>query len=211
MPILTARLGELLIIADQNASTLRSDRLRHYAVAAFGAEHPVLEERCLLLDGVAMLVRDELARKGMARLGAATVTRAYWPEWTEALAWVEHKRAPIVFAVAELRGGGWWCAHGRADKLSDFVTNQPLERLLCVNLAQIKIDMDTRAAKAGFDLSDGTYCLPPDHPVLVEWLKEYRDRRAALQRKFDPMRGKAPSPPSVAQRRVLQELTCSIH
>jgi hypothetical protein len=212
MPILTARLGELLTITGLNASTLRSDRLRKSSVAAFGTDHPVLDERCLLLDGVAMLVRDALNAKGMARRAAAMVTRQYWPEWMEALAWVEDRKQPVVFAAAELEGNaGWWAGLGRADKLADFVAKQKLQRLLCVNMARIKIEMDTRAAKAGFVTSGGRYCLPPDDPTFVQWAKEFRAWRDAAQRLFDPLHAKSPPRPSATQRRDIEAISCSIH
>jgi hypothetical protein len=212
MGILTARLGELLTIAGLNAATLRSDRLRGIAVAAFGSERPVLEERCLLLDGVAWLIRDDLNERGMPHRGAATVTRAFWPEWAEAVARVEHRREPIVFAVAEREEGAWWCGNGRADKLADFVASQPpLKRLLCVNLADILDGMNKRAAKAGFDLSNGSYCLPPDDSTFVRWLKEFRAKRAAMQKLFDPLHAKVPPRPNAAQRAAIEALSCSLH
>ena len=134
--------------------------------------------------------------------------RGFWPEWATALARVEHNREPYVFAVAEREDGAWWCGASRAETLAAFVTEQsPLRQLACVNVPQIKIDIDTRAAKARIDLRSGNYILPPDHPTLVEWLAEFRARRDAAQRKFDPLRAKAPPRPTAAQRRVIEGLT----
>src|SRR5438034_11783319 len=66
--------------------------------------------RWLLIDGVAMLIRDDLVRSGMSMRGAAMMTRAFWPEWTIALARIEHRDEPWLFTAAELSDGKWWCA-----------------------------------------------------------------------------------------------------
>src|SRR5262249_35689504 len=163
MPILTVTLGELCTLTGTLPATLRSDRLRKQAVAAFGAEHPVLEARVLLADGIAWGVRDELNRAGLQRRAATNIARGFWPEWAEALSWVEHGRRPIVFTAAEREDGAWRCGSGRADELPKFVAEQsPLRRLFCVNIAQLVVDMQQRAAKARLDLSTGNFILPPD-------------------------------------------------
>ncbi len=122
---------------------------------------------------------------------------------------------PIVFAVAERDDGAWWCGNARADKLADFVTEQskqsPLKRLFVVNLARILDDMHKRAAKAGLDLTTGSVILPPDDPQLVEWLREFRARRDAVQRQFDPLHAKAPPRPSAAMRAQIEAMSCSLH
>ena len=212
MPILTASVAELCVVTGTVPATLRSDRLRGQAVAAFGAEHPVLDARALLLDGVAWGVRDELNRAGMARRAAANITRGFWPEWAEALAWVEHRRQPYIFSAAEFEAGPWWCGCGRADKLADFVASQPpLKRLFTTNLAQLMLDMQARAGKAGLDLSEGSFILPPDDATFVQWLAEFRAHRAAVQKKFDPLHAKLPPVPSAAFRRSVEAVSCSLH
>ncbi len=162
-----------------------------------------------------MLVRDRLNDAGMVRRAAASITLAFWPEWTEALAYVGHPRLPIVFAVAERDDGAWWCGNGRADQLADFVAEQskqsPLKRLHVVTVARILDDMHKRAAKAGLDLSAGSVILPPDDPQLVEWLREFRAPRDAAQRKFDPLHAKPPPRPSTAMRAQIEALSCSLH
>jgi hypothetical protein len=212
MPILTAQLGELLPICALNGATLRSDRLRKASVAAFGAEHPVLEERCLLIDGVAMLVRDDLNRSGMVRRGAAMVARAFFDRWIEAVSRIEHRGEAVLFAVAEQTENVWWCASGLADQLPKFLANRPpLRRLFVVNIAEIMLNIRARAEQAGFDLSGGSFFQPPDDKLYLEWMREFSERRAAVQAQFDPLHMKPPRHPSAQQRRVIEGMTCRIH
>jgi hypothetical protein len=91
MPLLTAGLQEILVLTGTSHTTLRSQRRRGTAVAAFGTSEPLLDTRWLLIDGLAMLIRDDLARSGMSMQGATMMTRAFWPEWTMALAHIEHR------------------------------------------------------------------------------------------------------------------------
>jgi hypothetical protein len=97
MPLLTAGLQEMPVLTATSHTTLRSQRHRGTAVAAFGTTQPLLDKRWLLIDGVAMLVRDDLVRSGMFMQGAAMTTRAFWPEWTIALAHIEHRDEPWLF------------------------------------------------------------------------------------------------------------------
>jgi hypothetical protein len=211
MPILTATLDQILVLTDTNAATLRGDRLRGNAVAAFGCERPLLDQRWLLVDGVAMLVRDDLS-KSMLRKGAANVTRAFWDKWAMALSRVEHERKAYVFSVAEQQDGPWWCGLGPANELADFVKTQPpLRKLIVVNLAQILLDMQRRATKAKLDISFGSVVPPPDDPSFVRWLEEFAKRREALQQKYDPLHAKPPKPPSVEQRRAIELMSCSLN
>jgi hypothetical protein len=209
MPILTATIGELCKLTDTVPASLRGDRFQGRACAAFGAEHPILEARVLLADGIAWGVRDDLNRSGLLRRAAANITRAFWPEWAEALSRIEHRGEPIVFSVAERRDDGvWWCGSGRADQLPDFVRAQPpLRRLFCVNVAQIMLDMTKRAERLNFDLSNGTFILPPDDPTFVSWMQEFRAKRDAVQKKFDPLHAKAP-PLTIAMRKSVEAATC---
>jgi hypothetical protein len=66
MPLLTAGLQEILVLTGTSHTTLRSQRRRGTAVAAFGTSEPLLDTRWLLIDGLAMLIRDDLTRSGMA-------------------------------------------------------------------------------------------------------------------------------------------------
>jgi hypothetical protein len=219
MAILTCSQRELLQLTDISSLVYRQDKFRGQGVAAFGCEAPVLENRPLVLDAVACLVRDSLADQ-LPRTGeqhrnrAAAFTRNFWPEWAEAVAWVEHHRQPIVFALAEREDGQWWVAPGRADTLADYVRDEwkksPLRTLVCVNVADILDNIDKRAAKHGLDLRTGSVILPPDDPNLVAWLAEFRQWRDAIK-KFDPLHPKWPPRPNAAQRRAIEAISCTLH
>jgi hypothetical protein len=211
LPILQARQNELLVMTGTNASSLRSDRLRKVSAAAFGAERPVLVDRCLLIDGVALLICDDLRRSGMARRAAAMVVRGFFDKWIEAVARIEHRDEAVLFAVAEQSPGVWWCAAGLADQLPGFIRSNPPRRLFVVNIAMIMLDMKKRAAKAGFDLSGGSFFLPPDHELYLQWTDEFRERREAAQAQFDPLHMKPPRPLSAPQRRTVETASCRIN
>jgi hypothetical protein len=215
MPILTGSLQEIRALTGVNHATLRSQRLRGTAVAAFGMIQPLLDSRWLLVDGLAMLIRDNLARSGMPMHGAVMTTRAFWPEWTEALAHVEHRGQAWLFTVAEISDGKWWCARGPATGLPKLIQRMRLEdvprRLYNVNIPKILLDMQTRAQKAGLDLSGGSVSLPPDHKLLLEWMEEFRRNRKAAQEKFDPLHMKEPPPPSARYRKAIEAAAWAIH
>jgi hypothetical protein len=194
-----------------NHGTLRADRARGHACAAFGVAEPLLPDRCLLLDGLAWLIRDDLTDAAMNRRAAATMVMAFWPEWMTAAARLEHRREAVVFAAAEQEGNIWWCGSGLANQLRDFVSTGPLlRRLFVVNVAQLMADMERRAMEAGLDLSAGSFTLPPDDPVFVAWVAEFKSWRDAQQRKFDPLHAKPPPSPSARRRREIEALTCDL-
>jgi hypothetical protein len=209
--ILTCTQRDLLILGDNTAIQLRQDRFRHQNVAAFGTAEPLLADRCLVVDAVAMCVRDALNRsqlKGIAPMGrraAAMITLNFWPEWMEAFAEVEHAHQPIVFVVAAREDGVWWCGKGRADKLAPFVAEQseqsPVQQLFAVNLERIRENIFKRATKAGIDLSAGRITLPPNDPMFVEWANEFKDERKP---KFDPYRAKEPRRVSAKRRAAIE-------
>jgi hypothetical protein len=209
--ILTARLPQLLVLTGVNAASLRTDRLRKLSVAAFGAAEPILLDRYLLVDGVAWRVRDELAGQGMVRRAAAMITRAFFDKWIEAVARIEHRCEPVVFAVAEQSAGVWWCGTGNADGLADYVrTQSPLRRLFVVNVEQILAGMKHRGERADFDLR-GNFFLPPDHPLFTEWIAEFAARRTAVPERFDPLHMRPPRAPDARQRRAIEDTTCGIY
>jgi hypothetical protein len=91
-------------------------------------------------------------------------------------------------------------------------------------------DMRSRADKAGFDLSGGSFFLPPDHELYLQWTNEFRERRDAAQKQFDPLHMKPPGalsvavqtrfdphhmkpplPLSVPQRRTIETASCRIN
>jgi hypothetical protein len=211
MPILHAQLNELLVMTGTNASSLRSDRLRKVSAAAFGAERPVLEDRSLLIDGVAMMICEDLRRSGMGRRAAAMVVRGFFDKWIEAVARIEHRDEAVLFAVGEQAPGVWWCGVGLADQLPGYLRSNPPRRIFIVNVAAIMLHMRERAEKAGFDLTGGSFFLPPDHPLYQEWIKEFAERRDAAQAQFDPLHMKAPRPLSAPQRRVIETSSCRIN
>jgi hypothetical protein len=209
MAILTLTHRDLLALTNTSPTQYRQDRFRNQSVAAFGAAEPVLKDRPLLVDAMAMMIRDDLARS-IPRRAAATTVRAFWDKWIEAVARVEHRREPVLFAVAEQSEGVWWCATGPAEQLPAFVANQlPLRRLVVVNVAELMLELQNRADKLGFDLSPGDLFLAPDHPHFIRWVTEFREQREALQRKFDPLHGGTALPrPSARQRKALEALAC---
>ena len=211
--ILTCTQRDLLVLSDTPGTRLRQDRFHHQNVAAFGCAEPLLADRCLVLDAVAICVRDALNRsqlKGIAPMGrraAAMVTLNFWCEWMTAFALVEHKRQPYVFAVAA-REDGWWCGLGRADELAKFVAEQskqsPVRQLFAVNLERIRLDIHERAKKAGIDLSTGSITVPPNDPAFVQWAQEFKDERRPT---FDPYRAKAPRRPSAERRAAIEAIS----
>ena len=73
------------------------------------------------------------------------------------------------------------------------------------------LDMKKRAAKAGFDLSGGSFFLPPDHELYLQWTDQFRERREAAQAQFDPLHMKPPRPLSAPQRRTVETASCRIN
>jgi len=151
-----------------------------------------------------MLIRDDLARSGMSMQGATMMTRAFWPEWTMALAHIEHRDEPWLFTTAELSDGKWWCASGLAKQLPEFIEGMPLEKVP----RRPFNDMEARAEKIGLDLSRGSFSLPPDHELVVSWMEEFRQWRRKSQEHFDPLHMKEPRPPSAKQRKAIEAMTC---
>jgi hypothetical protein len=208
--ILTATVGQLERLTGIKPVNRRIDRSRGHAVAAFGVRQPLLDTRCLLLDGVAWLVRDELA-KSMPRTAAANLTLLHWPEWTEAFARAEHRGDAVLFAAGEQVAGPWWCGSGPAEDLPGFIASQPpLRRLAITNIAQLLIDMRERAARHGFDLSTGSITLPPDDERWLEMAAEWRAWRAAnLAALSNPSRLESRLPrPSERYIKLLEGLSC---
>ena len=72
MAILTCTLRELLVLTDTSEVHYRQDKFRQQGVAAFGCDAPVLEDRPLLLDVVAVCIRDQLSNSVAASLPQAT-------------------------------------------------------------------------------------------------------------------------------------------
>jgi hypothetical protein len=211
VPILTAKLHELLVMTGTSDNNLRTDRLRGYATAAFGAERPVMDDRCLLIDGVAILIAADLRRSGMSRGPAAMITRGFFDKWIECVSRIEHREEDVLFAVAEQEPKLWWCAAGAAAQLPGYLRSNPPRRIFIVNVAAIMLGMRERAKKAGYDLGGGSFFLPPDHPLYQEWIADFAARRQASQDRFDPVHMKPPKPLTVQQRRTIETASCRIN
>jgi hypothetical protein len=202
-------LKTLLALTGINRETLKSDRLRGYSVAAFGAARSVVNERCLLVDGIAMLIHNDLSGT-LHRRAASVVVRGFWDKWAEALARIEHKNEPVLFAIGQSSETVWWAGSGLARELPLFVANQPpMQRLLTVNIARHKCNMEQRAEKLGIGLSTG-FILPPDDPRFVSWMAEFRRDRESRQEMFDPLHMKPPHSPSARLRKSVEEAACRL-
>jgi hypothetical protein len=184
--------------------------MRRTAVGAFGITHPVC---WLAIDAVAMAVRDELQRSGMTMRQAVNMALAFWPEWTTALAKVEHEGEPWLFVVAETLKG-WWCASMVARELPEGLRHLPIEavprRMFIVNMPHLLIEMRERAKQTGLDLSGGHFIVPADHPELATWMADVRDRRKVSTQQFDPLRLKLP-PSRSLQRGAFEAMSWTIH
>jgi hypothetical protein len=199
----TAPLKDLLALTDINRETLKSDRLRGYSVAAFGLARPIIDARCLLVDGVALLIHNSLSGK-LHRRAAALVVRGFWDKWAEALSRIEHRHEPMLFAVGKHSETVWWAGMGPAQELPLFVAELPMEDLLMVNIARHKANMEQRAEKLGIALT-GPFILPPDDPRFIEWMTEFRKDRERRQEMFDPLHMKPPRAPSAGLRKSVEE------
>src|SRR2546430_17427063 len=98
MPILPLTNRQLLALTNPTANQYRQDKFREQAVAAFGAAEPILEDRPLLVDAMAMIIRDDPARS-IPRRAAATTDRAFWGKRVEGTARVQARGGEVVFAV----------------------------------------------------------------------------------------------------------------
>ena len=87
----------LFAVTGTNPATHRSDLFREQAAAAFGAAEPVLKERPLAVDAVAMKLRDELNERGLSRKLSATIVRGYFDHWIEAVAHADYDGQDVVF------------------------------------------------------------------------------------------------------------------
>lgn len=175
----------LLKITGTNAATWRSDVHRGLSVAAFGASGPILETRPLLLDAVAVRLRDDLAEVVPRKL-AANIVRGFFDRWAEGVAHAEHDGQDVVFVVAEPdprrygKDANWYCAVGPAEKLGAYVASlpQPLRRVLVIHMRETLADIRRGAANVRLDLSGAHFFVPPDHPMLTEVKTEWAKWRA---------------------------------
>jgi hypothetical protein len=199
---------EMLILADENSATLRSDRRHNRTVAAFGAAEPADSNRYLLIDIVAMKMRDQLTDYGLKRRLAANIVRGWFDQWAECVSRAEHSQESMLFVVADTGSDKWFTCFGPAAQLPHFVATIPEQqlprRLFVVNVAQLMLDIQVRAQKAGIEL--GSFFLPLEHPLFVEWVGEFkRAREKALADPFSkPIRG-----PTQRERQAIEKQLCN--
>ena len=196
---------EMLLLADENPATLRNDRRHNRTVAAFGAAEPADSNRYLLIDIVAMKIRDQLTDYGLKRRLAANIVRGWFDQWAECVSRAEHGEA-MLFAMADPGGDKWFTCFGPAAQLPKFMeTMQQLpQRFFIVDVAQLMLDIQVRAQKAGIEL--GSFFLPVDHPLFVEWASECKQaRERALA---DPFSKPVRRGPTQRERQAIEKQLC---
>jgi hypothetical protein len=200
MGILSLSPAQLSTVTGKPTSTIRADRARKQSAAAFGALEPVLT-RPLMMDAVAVMMVDWLAKDGVPRRVAADTVRGYFDYWMTSVALVEHKGEHRVFVLSELdkqKTGGkdWSAAEGPKDGLPGLVADMQrtgaLRRMHVIDIAEIRQTIRKRADDALIDLSLGSFFLPPDHPLFIAWREEFRQwrvqalaRHSAVARRLD--------------------------
>jgi hypothetical protein len=213
--VLTVNISELLTLTGTKEDTLRSDQRRGQSVTAFGGDKPLTRARYLIIDGLAMLIRDDFHCSGMKRTEAAWHVRAFWDRWAEAGARIEHRGEHVLFAAGEVESGMRWCNVGPADLLPEFLEDHPgMRRLFVCNIEKLMGEMGARADEAGFDLTGGSLFPEPDDPRFVKMLAEFRERReASLKLKSkppDPFRRPSSRLFDAQGRRTIEGETCAI-
>jgi hypothetical protein len=210
-PVMTVNVTQLLTLTNTKEDTLRSDQRRGQSVAAFGGDRPLTRARYLMIDGLAILVRDDFHRAGMKRMEAAWHVRAFWDQWGMAGARIEHREESVLFAAGELEDGTRWCANGRADQLPKFLKNYPsMRRLFVCNVEKLIGEMRARADEAGFDLTAGALFPEPDEQRFVKMLAVFRERRETSLQQSDALRRLSSRIFDVQGRRNIEAETCGI-
>jgi hypothetical protein len=185
----------LLAVTGSNPATYRSDLHRGQGVAAFGASEPVAKDRPLMLDAVAVVLRDELHGRGLPRKLAADIVRGFFDRWAEGVAHADHDGQDVVFVVVEvdpkIQADSWFCAIGPAGKLCDYLMSlpRPQRRALFVHLRAVLADIRGRAAKAELELS-GCFFVAPDHALLAQIKTDWSTWR--VKNKITGPRAKVP-------------------
>ena len=185
MPILTVTRPQMIEVAGLNPSSYRVYQSAGDGAAAFGADAPLLlEKRALVMDAVALMVRDALA-KSLPRKFAAQIVRMWWDHWAWAVTYAEHAGEPHAFVQVETTAASnnWHslvCPLGELEAQLNRFPN--MRRFIGINIPDILHTAHQRAELLGADLSAGSIWLPPDHPLHVEWMQEFaawRDRTLA--------------------------------
>jgi hypothetical protein len=174
---------DLFTVAGINSATYRSDLFRGQGAAAFGTAEPLLQNRPLGLDAVALRIRDGLNDLGLSRKLAAVITRGFFDRWVEGVVHADHDRQSIVFVVVELDPKKlvhpWVCAIGPDAKLDDYIRGLPApqRRVLFIELRDLIDDIRNRGMEAGLDMS-APFFVSADHPVLAEIKQHWESWRA---------------------------------
>jgi hypothetical protein len=195
MPILTlSKKKDLLTVTGMNENTYRGDIFRGWGAAAFSVDRPLLEDRPLRLDAVALSLRDGLNELGLTRKFAAEITRAFFDRWAEAVSIAEHTGRTTVFVVAEVdrRSSPWICAAGPHNQLHKFVRSLPRpQRVLFIEMLDLIEGLRKRGTAAGIDMS-ANFFVPPDHAFLAEVKRDWERWRA--ESTADGIIGARPAP-----------------
>jgi hypothetical protein len=161
----------------------RTDLHRDQGVAAFGAAEPISKSRPLVMDAIALCLRDELNERGLPRKVAAAVVRGFFDNWAEGFSNADYGDQDFMFGVVELDpeefGDSWRCAIGPADQYDDYLKRLPWpqRRAVFVHLREMLVNIRSRAAKAKLDLSARVF-VPPDHPLIAETRSYWKKWRA---------------------------------
>ena len=207
MSVKSFSLQEMLALTGENAATVRNDRRHGQTVAAFGAAEPSHNNRYLLVDCVAMLIRDKLTKRGMKRKLAAWYVRAFSDQWLQGVSSVEHMDQAILLAVAHLGDEHWWAASGPSEEFLAFLKGlpKPPEQLYTVELVEVMDDIRKRAQKAGIHLGD--FFLRPDQPQFIQWTTAFRNAR---EKELAQWFKNQPRSPSERERRAFEDVLCTI-
>jgi hypothetical protein len=172
----------LFAVTGINPATYRSDLHRDQGVAAFGAAEPLFD--CpLVLDAVAIRLREALTERGLSRKVAALTVRGFFDRWAEGISYTDYEGQDIMFGVVELDpqecGDEWRCGMGPAEKFDEFMENlrKSPRRALFVHLRETLADIRSRAVKAKLDLS-GRVFVPPDDPLITKIMAIWQAWRA---------------------------------
>ena len=95
---------------------------------------------------------------------------------------VEHLHQAMLFATADHGDNKMWAAFGPAKDFRPFLTAlpEPPKRLYTVDVTAIMDGIEQRAKKAGIHL--GNFFLPPDDPLFIKWITEFRTARKRPRR-----------------------------
>ena len=150
MSVKTFWFQEMLALTGENAGTLRNDRRFEQTVAAFGATEPSNNNKWLLVDFVAMQIRDQLTDLNMKRKTAALIVRAFFDQWVAAVSRAEYLHQAMLFATADHGDNKMWAAFGPANDFRAFLEllPEPPKRLYTVDVSAIMDNIQRRAKKA---------------------------------------------------------------